>query len=148
MSGIAGIVRQFPTGVSVDLLGRMAASIRHRGPDGYGFSVGQRVGCAHVRLSVVDIVGGAQPLTNEDGQVVVTYNGGIYNHPELRRELEDRGHVFKTRSDTEVLVHGYEEGGVNILNRLNGQFAFAIYDRNTETVFIARDRFGVRPLYY
>jgi len=86
----------------------MAASIRHRGPDGYGFYVGQRVGFAHVRLGVVDIAGGAQPLTNEDGQIVVTYNGEIYNHPELRRELEQKGHVFRTRSDTEVLVHGYE----------------------------------------
>ncbi len=148
MCGIAGIVRRVPTGVSVDSLGRMAASIRHRGPDGYGFYVGQRVGFAHVRLSVVDIAGGAQPLANEDGQVVVTYNGEIYNHPELRRELEEKGHVFRTRCDTEVLVHGYEEWGVNLLDRLNGQFAFAIYDRNTETVFIARDRFGVRPLFY
>ncbi|HCU11512.1 MAG TPA: asparagine synthase (glutamine-hydrolyzing) [Gemmatimonadetes bacterium] len=148
MSGIAGIVRRLPTGVSVDSLGRMAASIRHRGPDGYGFYVGQRVGFAHVRLGVVDIAGGAQPLTNEDGQIVVTYNGEIYNHPELRRELEQKGHVFRTRSDTEVLVHGYEEWGVNLLDRLNGQFAFAVYDRNTETVFIARDRFGVRPFFY
>lgn len=148
MSGIAGIARRFPTGVSVDSLGRMAASIRHRGPDGYGFYVGQRVGFAHVRLSIVDIDGGAQPLTNEDGQIVVTYNGEIYNHPELHRELEEKGHVFRTRCDTEILVHGYEEWGVNLLKRLNGQFAFAIYDRNTETVFIARDRFGVRPLFY
>lgn len=148
MCGIAGIVRRLPNGVSVDALGRMAASIRHRGPDGYGFYVGQRVGFAHVRLSIVDIAGGAQPLTNEDGQVVVTYNGEIYNHPELRRELEEKGHVFRTRCDTEVLVHGYEEWGVNLLQRLNGQFAFAIYDRNTESVFIARDRFGVRPLFY
>jgi asparagine synthase (glutamine-hydrolysing) len=148
MSGIAGIVRRFPTGVSVESLGRMAASIRHRGPDGYGFYVGQRVGFAHVRLSIVDIAGGAQPLTNEDGQIVVTYNGEIYNHPELRRELELKGHVFRTRCDTEVLVHAYEEWGVNLLKRLNGQFAFAIYDRNTETVLIARDRFGVRPLFY
>jgi len=148
MCGIAGIVRRLPSGVSVEPLGRMAASIRHRGPDGYGFYVGQRVGFAHVRLSIVDIAGGAQPLTNEDGQVVVTYNGEIYNHPELRRELEEKGHVFRTRCDTEVLVHGYEEWGVNLLNRLNGQFAFAIYDRNTESVFVARDRFGVRPLFY
>jgi asparagine synthase (glutamine-hydrolysing) len=148
MCGIAGIVRRHPTGVSVESLGKMAASIRHRGPDGYGFYVGQRVGFAHVRLSIVDIAGGAQPLTNEDGQVVVTYNGEIYNHPELRRELEERGHVFRTRCDTEVLVHGYEEWGVNLLERLNGQFAFAIYDRNTDTVLIARDRFGVRPLFY
>jgi asparagine synthase (glutamine-hydrolysing) len=127
----------------------MAASIRHRGPDGYGFFVGQRVGFANVRLSTVDIAGGAQPLTNEDGQIVVTHDGEIYNHPELRRELEQKGHVFRTRSDTEILVHGYEEwGGANLVKRLNGQFAFAIYDRGTETVFIARDRFGVRPLFY
>jgi asparagine synthase (glutamine-hydrolysing) len=148
MSGIAGIARRFPTGVSVDSLSRMAASIRHRGPDGYGFYVGHRVGFAHVRLGIVDLAGGAQPLTNEDGQIVVTYNGGIYNHPELRRELEEKGHVFRTRCDTEVVVHGYEEWGVNLLERLNGQFAFALYDRNTETVFIARDRFGVCPLFY
>jgi asparagine synthase (glutamine-hydrolysing) len=148
MCGITGIVRASPSGVSVDSLGRMAAAIRHRGPDEYGFYVGQRVGFAHVRLSIVDLAGGAQPLTNEDGQIVVTYNGEIYNHPELRRELEERGHVFRTRSDTEILVHGYEEWGPDLLKRLNGQFAFAIYDRNTETVFIARDRFGVRPFFY
>jgi asparagine synthase (glutamine-hydrolysing) len=148
MCGIAGIVRRFPTGVSVDSLGRMATSIRHRGPDGYGFYVGQRVGFTNVRLSIVDLAGGAQPLTNEDGQVVVTYSGEIYNHPELQRELEKKGHTFRTHCDTEILVHGYEEWGVNLLQRLNGQFAFALYDRNTETVFIARDRFGVRPLFY
>ncbi|MEA2762488.1 MAG: hypothetical protein QOD47_1772, partial [Gemmatimonadaceae bacterium] len=148
MSGIAGIVHRLPTGVSADSLGRMAASIRHRGPDGYGFYIGQRVGFAHDRLGVVDLAGGAQPLTNEDGQIVVTYNGEIYNHPELRRELEQKGHVFRTRCDTEVLVHAYEEWGVNLLDRLNGQFAFAIYDRNRETVLLARDRFGVRPLFY
>lgn len=148
MSGIAGIARRFPTGVSVELLGRMARSIRHRGPDAYGFYLGQRVGFAHVRLSVVDVAGGAQPMANDGGQVIVTYNGEIYNHPELRRELEDRGHVFRTRSDTEVLVHGYEEWGVGLLKRLNGQFAFAIHDRNSESVFIARDRYGVRPLFY
>jgi asparagine synthase (glutamine-hydrolysing) len=148
MCGIAGIARRRPTGSSVETLGRMAAAIRHRGPDGYGFYVGQRVGLAHVRLSIVDIEGGSQPMTNEDGQVVVTYNGEIYNHLELRRELESLGHVFRTRCDTEVLVHGYEQWGVELLQRLNGQFAFAIYDRSTETVFIARDRFGVRPLFY
>ena len=148
MCGIAGIVRRDPAGVSVETLGRMAAAIRHRGPDGYGFYTGQRVGFAHVRLSIVDIGGGAQPMTNEDGQVIVTYNGEIYNHPELRRELEARGHSFRTRCDTEVLVHGYEEWGADLLQKLNGQFAFAIYDRQNESVFIARDRFGVRPLFY
>jgi asparagine synthase (glutamine-hydrolysing) len=148
MCGIAGIARRHATGVSLESLGRMAAAIQHRGPDGYGFYAGSRVGLAHVRLSIVDLAGGAQPLTNEDGQIVVTYNGEIYNHPELRRELQQRGHVFRTRSDTEILVHGYEEWGAQLLQRLNGQFAFAIYDRNRETVFVARDRFGVRPLFY
>ena len=148
MCGIAGIARHSPVPITVDSLGRMAAAIRHRGPDGYGFYFGRRVGLAHVRLSIIDVAGGAQPLTNEDGQIVVTYNGEVYNHLELRRELEGRGHVFRTRCDTEVLVHGYEEWGVNVLHRLDGQFAFALYDRNRETVFVARDRFGVRPLFY
>ena len=148
MSGIAGIARRYPTGVGVESLGRMAAAIKHRGPDGYGFYVGSNVGFAHVRLSVVDLHGGAQPLTNEDGRIVVTYNGEVYNHRELRLELEARGHVFRTRCDTEVLVHGYEEWGSDLLHRINGQFAFAIYDRNRGTVFVARDRFGVRPLFY
>lgn len=148
MCGIAGVARREPLHGGLEMLGRMAAAIRHRGPDGYGFYVGQRVGLAHTRLSIVDIGGGSQPMTNEDGQLVITYNGEIYNHPELRRELEQFGHVFKTKCDTEVLVHGYEQWGPGVLQRLNGQFAFAIYDRNNETVFIARDRFGVRPLFY
>ena len=148
MCGIAGIARARPGNISIEMLSRMAAAIRHRGPDGYGFYTASRVGFAHLRLSIVDVAGGAQPLTNEDGQVVVTYNGEIYNHPELRRELEARGHVFRTRSDTEVLVHAYEEWGPDMLRRLNGQFAFAIHDAANETLFIARDRFGVRPLFY
>lgn len=148
MCGIAGIARRAPTGVSAESLGRMAHAIRHRGPDGYGFYVGPRVGFAHVRLSIVDLAGGAQPLTNEDGQVVITYNGEVYNWRELRRELEAAGHVFRTHCDTEVLVHAYEQWGPRMLHRLNGQFAFAIHDRNTDTVFLARDRFGVRPLFF
>lgn len=148
MSGIAGIARRYPTGVAVESLGRMAAAIRHRGPDGYGFYVGQSVGFAHVRMSTIDVARGAQPLTNEDGRIIITYNGEVYNHRELRLELEGRGHVFRTRSDTEVLVHGYEEWGVDLLHRLEGQFAFAIYDRNRERLFVARDRFGITPLFY
>jgi asparagine synthase (glutamine-hydrolysing) len=148
MSGIAGIARRFPTGVADESLGRMAAAIQHRGPDGYGFYITRSVGFAHVRLSVVDITAGAQPMTNEDGSVVVTYNGEIYNYRELRTELEGRGHNFQTRCDTEVLVHGYEEWSTDLLHRLNGQFAFAIHDRSNGTVFVARDRFGARPLFY
>jgi asparagine synthase (glutamine-hydrolysing) len=148
MCGIAGIARPHPAVVAVEPLARMAAAIQHRGPDGYGFYAGAHVGFAHTRLSIVDVAGGAQPLTNEDGQVVVTFNGEVYNHPELRAELEARGHQFRTRSDTEVLVHAYEEWGPRMLERLNGQFAFAIHDARTRSVFLARDRFGVRPLFY
>jgi asparagine synthase (glutamine-hydrolysing) len=148
MCGIAGIARQAPSGITTQLLGRMAAAIRHRGPDGYGFYAGRKVGLAHVRLGVTDAGGAGQPLTNEDGQIVVTSTCEVFNHPELRHELEARGHVFRTRCHAEVLVHGYEEWGTELLGRLDGQFAFAIYDRNQETVFVARDRFGVRPLFY
>jgi len=148
MSGIAGIARHAPIGVTVQSLGRMAAAIRHRGPDGYGFYSGRKVGLAHVRLSVVDIGGRGQPLTNEDGQIVVTSTCEVFNHPELQHELEGRGHVFRTQCHAEILVHGYEEWGAGLLQRLDGQFAFAIYDRNQETVLLARDRFGVRPLFY
>jgi len=148
MCGIAGIAHRDARGVPLETLARMGAAIQHRGPDGYGFYAGAHVGFAHLRLSIVDLQGGAQPLTNEDGQVVITYNGEVYNHLELRRELEGRGHVFRTRSDTEVLVHAYEEWGADMLRRLNGQFAFAIYNAATRSLFMARDRFGVRPFFY
>ena len=148
MCGIAGVARREARGVSVDALDRMIAALRHRGPDGSGHYADDRVGLAHVRLSIIDVAGGAQPLANEDGTVLVVYNGEVYNYVELRAELEAAGHRFHTRSDTEVLVHGYEQWGSAMLGRLNGQFAFAIYDRRSGTVFLARDRFGVRPLFY
>ena len=148
MCGIAGIARREPMGVPVDVLQSMAASLRHRGPDGYGLFTGRRVAFAHTRLSIIDIDGGAQPLTNEDGSIIVVYNGEIYNHVELRRELGLQGHRFHTRCDTEVLVHGWEEWGEDLFDHLNGQFAFALYDRRREWVILARDRFGVRPLFY
>ena len=148
MCGIAGIARPNGGTVGIEALARMAAAIRHRGPDGFGFYAGSHVGFAHTRLSIVDVAGGAQPIANEDGQVVITFNGEVYNHPELRRELEAKGHVFRTRCDTEVLVHGYEEWGPQMLQRLNGQFAFAIHDARKKQVFLVRDRFGVRPLFY
>ena len=148
MCGIAGIARSEPRGVDESTLLRMAMALHHRGPDGKGVYTGRKVGFAHARLSIIDIAGGSQPLTNEDGQVVVTFNGEIYNYVELRAELQSRGHVFRTRTDTEVLVHAWEQWGEAMLHRLNGQFAFAIYDRRNETVFLARDRFGICPLLY
>ena len=148
MCGIAGVARHGDRPVTPALLRRMAASIHHRGPDGFGYYCGSRAGLAHVRLSIVDLAGGAQPLANEDGTLLVTYNGEVYNHLELRRELERFGHHFRTRCDTEVLVHAFEQWGPAMLHRLNGQFAFALYDRRDHSVFLARDRFGVRPLIY
>jgi asparagine synthase (glutamine-hydrolysing) len=126
----------------------MASAIRHRGPDGFGFFAGARCGLAHTRLSIIDLAGGAQPLASEDGQVIVVYNGEVYNYRELRRDLEGHGHRFRTQSDTEVLVHAYEQWDEAMLHRLNGQFAFVIYDRRADSLFLARDRFGVRPLFY
>ena len=148
MCGIAGIARGEPAGVHERTLRRMADALAHRGPDASGTWSGDRVGLAHTRLSIIDVACGQQPLANEDGQVLVTYNGEVYNYRELRVELERAGHRFRTHSDTEVLVHAYEEWGDDFPNRLNGQFAFAIYDQRRERVLLVRDRFGVRPLFY
>jgi len=148
MCGLAGVARREPRGVSTEMLDRMAAALRHRGPDGSGRYADAQVGLAHVRLSIIDVAGGAQPLGNEDGSVLIVYNGEVYNYLELQRELVAAGHRFRTRCDTEVLVHAYEQWGTAMLGRLNGQFAFAIYDRRAGTVLLARDRFGVRPLFY
>lgn len=148
MCGFAGVARREPRGISADLLRRMAAAVRHRGPDGFGVRADERVGLAHVRLSVLDLAGGAQPMANEDGRVLLVYNGEIFNFRALRHDLELAGHRFRTRSDTEVLIHGYEQWGPGLLERLNGQFAFAIHDRRDGSVFLARDRFGILPLHY
>ena len=148
MCGLAGVARREPRGVAPDMLDRMAGALRHRGPDGSGRYADARVGLAHVRLSIIDVAGGAQPLGNEDESVLIVYNGEVYNYVELQAELQAAGHRFRTRCDTEVLVHAYEQWGTAMLSRLNGQFAFAIYDRRAGTVFLARDRFGVRPLCY
>src|SRR5581483_2705310 len=148
MCDLAGIARVEPRGVATRTLRRMASAIRHRGPDGFGVFADERVGLAHVRLSIIDLESGAQPMANEDGTVRVVFNGEIFNFPELRQELQAAGHIFHTRSDTEVLVHGFEQWGAGLPRRLNGQFAFAIYDQKTRSVFLARDRFGILPLFY
>lgn len=126
----------------------MAAALEHRGPDGYGLFTGRRVGLAHTRLSIIDRAGGAQPLGNEDGSILVVFNGEIYNYVELRAELQGRGHTFRTSSDTEVLVHAWEEWGESMLHRLNGQWAFVLHDRRDGSLLLARDRFGIHPLFY
>ncbi len=148
MCGFAGILLGAPRGVPREALVRMGSTLQHRGPDGFGIYLGRRVGLAHTRLSIIDLAGGAQPITNETGDVVVAFNGEIYNYRTLRAELLGLGHQFRTASDTEVLVHGWEAWGPALLPRLEGQFAFAIYDRRAERLFLARDRFGIRPLFY
>ncbi len=149
MCGISGIVdlrERRP--VNRALLKTMNDSLTHRGPDGEGFHFEPGVGLGHRRLSIIDLEGGKQPLYNEDETVVVTYNGEIYNFHEIAEELVAKGHVFRTRCDTEVIVHAWEEWGERCLDRFNGMFAFALWDRNRETLFLARDRLGVKPLYY
>ena len=129
----------------------MARLVAHRGPDGEGFFLDRetRVFLGHRRLAIVDIAGGAQPMASPDGQIVVVYNGEIYNHRELRSALIAKGHVFRTdHSDTEVLIHGWREWGTGLPEKLNGMFAFAIWDRAAGTIFLARDRFGEKPLYW
>jgi asparagine synthase (glutamine-hydrolysing) len=126
----------------------MAAAMHHRGPDGCGFFVRGEIGLGHRRLSIIDVDGGAQPISNENGSVHVVFNGEIYNFIELRAELEKKGHVFKTRCDTEVIVHGYEQWGIDCVKQFNGIFAFALWDENMRLLLLARDHLGVKPLYY
>ena len=126
----------------------MADAIRHRGPDDEGFYTSGQIGLGFRRLSIIDLKGGHQPLSNEDGTVWIVFNGEIYNYQVLREELESRGHVFKTKTDTEVIVHLYEEYGSGCLAKLRGMFGFAIWDSRTSTLFLARDRVGIKPLYY
>ena len=144
---MCGIVGQYgaPDG---DLLRRMNDIIRHRGPDDGGEYLDGSVGLGNRRLSVIDVSGGHQPMTNEDESVFVVYNGEIYNHDELRRDLTARGHTFVSRCDTEVLVHGYEDDGPDFVHRLQGMFAFAVWDRKRRRLVLARDRIGIKPLYY
>ncbi len=120
----------------------------HRGPDDGGMFTDETIGLGHRRLSIVDVSHGAQPMFNEDGSLVIIYNGEVYNHADYRAELEAKGHVYKTHCDTETILHLYEEYGAKAVEKLRGMFAFAIYDRREKTLFIARDRLGVKPLYY
>jgi len=149
MCGIAGFYGELlPGWAPAQIVEQMVAAIRHRGPDEAGNHIEPRIGLGHARLSIIDLSGGKQPLPNEDETVWVTFNGEIFNYVELQEELTGRGHTFRSHSDTEVIVHSYEELGADCVTRFNGDFAFAIWDRRRNRVVLARDRMGVRPIYY
>lgn len=148
MCGILGV--QLLNGERVDrtLLNTMIGQLHHRGPDATGFYIDGPVGFAHARLSIIDLNGGHQPMHNEDQTVWITFNGEIFNYIELRNDLIQKGHRFRTQSDTEVIIHLYEEKGEDCVQYLNGQWAFAIWDKKRDKLFMSRDRLGVRPLFY
>src|SRR6267378_3766577 len=148
MCGIVGIVRFNGDVVDEARLKRMRDVLRHRGPDGEGLWIEGPVGLGHRRLAIVDVAGGHQPLANEDESVWIVYNGEIYNHAALRPGLEARGHRYRTRSDTETIVHLYEEEQEHCVESLRGMFAFALWDRARKRLLLARDRLGIKPLYY
>jgi asparagine synthase (glutamine-hydrolysing) len=149
MCGIAGVIHANPERpIEQALLQALGASIAHRGPDAEGFWIGPGVGLVHRRLAIIDLAGGDQPLGNEDGSIQVVFNGEIYNYQELRAGLLERGHQFRTKSDTEILVHLYEEMGDDLVERLRGMFAFALWDNRRGRLLLARDRLGIKPLYF
>ncbi len=149
MCGIAGILDlQLTNSISLGDLKRMLTRIQHRGPDESGIYIGDQIGMGNVRLSIIDLNTGQQPIANTNKNLWIVFNGEIFNYVELRKELAGKGHVFQTTSDTEVMVHLYEEYGSDCLEKLNGQFAIAIWDKEKKELFLARDRVGIRPLYY
>ena len=150
MCGISGICKTRGGRVDPAQLTAMISTLAHRGPDGNGIYVDEAsgVGLAHARLSIIDIAGGAQPMSIENGKLWITFNGEIFNYVELREELLQKGHRFTSRSDTEVILHLYQEEGENCVNKMNGQWAFAIWDGGRKKLFLSRDRLGVRPLFF
>src|SRR5262249_49304309 len=149
MCGIAGIVQTDGGAPSRAALRRMADALRHRGPDAEGFWSDGPAALAHRRLSIIDLSeAGRQPLANEDGTVWITFNGEVYTFQQLRTELEGLGHRFRTRTDTEAIVHAYEQWGTDCVKRLRGMFAFAIWDTGRRRLFLARDRLGKKPIFY
>ncbi|MBI5586771.1 MAG: asparagine synthase (glutamine-hydrolyzing) [Deltaproteobacteria bacterium] len=149
MCGIAGIFNLHEDReISAGTMARMLSVLKHRGPDEFGMYRDGRAALGHARLSIIDLSGGSQPMCNEDKTVWITFNGEIFNFIELREELIGRGHRFRTHSDTEVIIHLYEDHGPGCLDYLNGQFAFAIWDKKSRELFLARDRMGIRPLFY
>jgi asparagine synthase (glutamine-hydrolysing) len=149
MCGLVGFVdTRYERKPDRELLVRMTDKLIHRGPDSAGYFVEDNVALGFRRLSIIDVEGGDQPLFNEDGSIVLLCNGEIFNYLELKKELIRKGHSFRTKSDVEVLLHLYEEHGTDFLDKINGQFAFVIYDRKNRRLFLARDQFGINPLYY
>jgi asparagine synthase (glutamine-hydrolysing) len=148
MCGITGIVIRNGGQIDLERIKRMIGCLRHRGPDEFGVYLGPQAGLGHARLSIIDLNTGTQPVHNEDKSLWLVFNGEIYNFIELRSLLEAKGHSFYTKTDTEVIVHAYEEYGTDCLKHFNGQFAFAIWDANKRQLFLARDRVGIRPLFY
>jgi asparagine synthase (glutamine-hydrolysing) len=149
MCGIVGVLNLHnPAPVSVKIMRQMLDTIRHRGPDEFGIYRDEWVNLGNARLSIIDLGGGQQPIDNENGTLWIVFNGEIFNYLKLRSDLEAQGHRFKTNCDTEVILHLYEEYGSDCLNYLNGQFAIAIWDKRNRTLFLARDRMGIRPLFY
>lgn len=147
MCGIFGVYARQPFPEKSHLARQAVEKMRHRGPDEQGFFADDLVSLASCRLSIVDVIGGQQPHTNREGDLVLICNGEIYNHLELRHTLKQKGHCFKTGSDTEVILHLYEEKGADLLEDLAGMFSFALWDRQRETLLLARDRVGIKPLY-
>jgi len=148
MCGICGIYNLDGMPVTADLINKMNSTMIHRGPDGDGVFVDENVGLGHRRLSIIDLSTGDQPMSSNDGQVTIAFNGEIYNFQELKRILETKGHRFITRSDTEVIIYAYVEWGKAFVNKLRGMFAIALWDNRIKTLFLARDRVGKKPLYY
>lgn len=149
MCGICGFVGESPKEMDREaVLGEMMDAIRHRGPDDEGSYLTDKAAIGFRRLSIIDLEKGAQPMKNETGSLILAFNGEIYNYRVLREELTEAGHIFKTESDTEVLVHGYEAWGERMLSKLRGMFAFVIWDTEREEIFAARDGFGIKPFYY
>jgi asparagine synthase (glutamine-hydrolysing) len=149
MCGICGIFHIGKETIpDLEKIKEMMGYLHHRGPDSGGYYRDKKVALGHTRLSIIDLETGAQPLSNENETLWIVYNGEIFNYKELRKELLAFGHTFRTQSDTEVIVHAYEQWGKDCLLRFNGQWAFALWDKSKEEVFLSRDQYGICPLYY
>src|SRR3989442_12570455 len=148
MCGISGLLKLDYSKADPSQLGTMSSTPCHRGQDAGGVQVSGPVGLAHARLSIIDLQSGAQPMSTANSQLWITFNGEIFNYIELREELVGKGYQFATRSDTEVILHAYQEYGEDCVNHFNGQWAFAIWDAKRQKLFLSRDRAGVRPLFY